>query len=412
MKNLTYQKLLLATVFVILLAVGTWMLYGYITSWAGQAVMTGRRPGNRSTQGYSGRVFSTTAYNRYSEIKKDSERERPTVDKIDLTPKKISLTEANRAEKSRTTDSVKNFLSKCETYKPITYKNLTIVPVKAPSSSKHLKMLVLDEALSDKSIQITEVSRSGRVNTLQVTNNSDKPVFIMAGEILLGAKQDRVLESDIIIPGKAKKIKVKAYCVEQNRWNYNSNKFHSSGKNANVSVRKAAKVSKSQGKVWNNVSRSNVGVGAPASGSLSKSYESKKFKEKKDDFSTKFLYIPEDYPGVNGIVVFVNDRALVADIFSNREIFRKIWPKLMDSYILEASGRETSRDKKRNEFKSTDNLLNSAISARTSFSKSQGIGKQVKISSNKIKGTGIIYNKIPVHLDIFPENAKSENIKK
>ena len=58
---------------------------------------------------------------------------------------------------------------------------------------------------------------SGRVNKLIANNVSSDTIFIMAGEVVKGGKQDRVIAQDVVIaPGE--KIDLNAFCVEKNRW--------------------------------------------------------------------------------------------------------------------------------------------------------------------------------------------------
>lgn len=300
-------------------------------------------------------------------------------------------------------DPVKVFVGKCTFYSPVKSRNLTIIPLKAPDElSRSTGFLTLDEAISDGVLVVKEVSSSGSVNQLAVTNNSKNTVFIMAGEILRGSKQDRVLQSDVLIPPMSGKILVDAYCVEQGRWTYKSDKFYSQNQTANISVRQAARDKKSQSAVWDSVAKTNTSFEAAPSGSLSESYSAPEMKRKKSEYQDKITDIPGSYPHANGVVVLVNNRVLVADIFADKALFKKMWPKLADSYIMEAISKPEGSSG--SSLSKASDLIDLIKAARISYKMAPGTGKHFEISSNEITGSGILYNNTPVHLDVFPRS--------
>ena len=115
-------------------------------------------------------------------------------------------------------------------------------------------------------VQVTEISEGGSVPELQVENKLDVRVFLMDGQELVGAKQNRILNTDVLVPAMST-VKIPVSCVEQGRWHHNSPSF-SSGKSASHRTRSAklARVHqnlKSQGKhdadqgaVWSEVAES------------------------------------------------------------------------------------------------------------------------------------------------------------
>jgi len=302
-------------------------------------------------------------------------------------------------------DPVKKYVSKCSFFAPVRYKNLTIIPIRGEFySSRNGGFLTLDEAISSGSLIVKEVSRSGSVNSLAVINDSKKPVFIMAGEILRGSKQDRVLKSDVILPPKSGKVIVDVYCVESGRWAYKSDKFSSANQTANISVRQAARESKSQSGVWDSVAKTNKKFKAAPSGSLSRSFESSEVKRDKVAYTRRLVNIPAKYPRANGVAVLINGRVLVVDIFSDRRIFKKMWNKLADSYVLEALSQRNSRVS--SDYTKASEFLAEVQTAKISYSRARGAGKRIEISSMEITGSGILYNNSPIHLDIFPRAKK------
>src|SRR5437867_1885992 len=89
---------------------------------------------------------------------------------------------------------------------PVKHDKLTIIPLLArsdPKADKDREFLVLDEGFEQKKVKISEQQQES-VNTLALENNSDKPLFLMAGEVVLGGKQDRIIGKDTVIEPHAK----------------------------------------------------------------------------------------------------------------------------------------------------------------------------------------------------------------
>jgi len=299
-------------------------------------------------------------------------------------------------------DPVSNFVGRASFYEPVKYKNLTIIPVQAPEHKIKTAILTLDEALSKDKLTIKEVDRDGSVNELAVWNNSDKFVFIMAGEILAGSKQDRILKKDVLLPPDSGKVIVSVFCVEHGRWTYKSDTFYSEEKAANISVRNVAQASKDQSAVWRDVAETNASVGAVApTGSLSKATESEKVQKEKSEYIKEFVDIPSHYPKANGVVVLVNNKVLVADMFSDTHIFHKLWPKLNESYVLEAISRKEREVDSR--ISSAEEFLKLIQQADVQYNDYEGSGKSVEINSKYVTGTGVVKDSSPIHLGVFPK---------
>ena len=111
--------------------------------------------------------------------------------------------------------------------KPETYKNIAIVPIIALANGA-FQYLTVGEALAAQKIAITETSTAGSVPELMVINRGNKPVLLVDGEELAGAKQNRVLNTSILLK-EASETKIPVSCTEQGRWAYSSGSFSESG---------------------------------------------------------------------------------------------------------------------------------------------------------------------------------------
>ena len=123
---------------------------------------------------------------------------------------------------------------------PIRHGNLTVFPVVAARSHDTQEFLTLDEGLRSGEVIVTEsgsvqplmrrrritpTPSGAQVNQLVLVNNSKRPLILLAGEIVTGGKQDRVIGKDRIIPAESDPIDLGVFCVEPGRWTGSSDRF-------------------------------------------------------------------------------------------------------------------------------------------------------------------------------------------
>jgi hypothetical protein len=213
---------------------------------------------------------------------------------------------------------------------------------------------------------------NAEVNRLVLINNSKRPLLLLAGEIVIGGKQDRVIGKDRIVPAESDPVDLSVFCVEPGRWVASSEHFGTSGATyggpisgkaplpgtlmAQPSVRAKAMGDKDQNQVWAEVRKQQQsmtvevsGAASPAStgeiqstSSYARVMENKDVKEKVDEIAAPIEHNYEslikqlrDRKAV-GVVVAVNGRIIWADIFASTELLEKYWPKLVRSYASEA----------------------------------------------------------------------------
>jgi len=162
------------------------------------------------------------------------------------------------------TEMIKNYLDEIQIGVEQSYKNLTIFPVLSDCVIP-FDFLTLDEALSKNMIEVVEIDEGGSVPDLKVVNKADKMVLILDGEELVGAKQNRIVNATILIPGK-ETVVIPVSCVEEGRWSYDTERFHSEerimaptmramkAQQVNYSVRQSGDFRSDQGAIWNEIS--------------------------------------------------------------------------------------------------------------------------------------------------------------
>jgi hypothetical protein len=255
---------------------------------------------------------------------------------------------------------------------PIRHGNLEVFPVVANSTHDTKEFLTLDEGLRSGEVVVSESGsltplirprhgegtvrpRGGaQVNQLVLVNNAKRPLILLAGEIVTGGKQDRVIGKDRLVPAESDPIDLGVFCVEPGRWTGPKVSFDSNGATmAQPAVRAKAMGDKNQEQVWSEVRKSQAqmaaAVPAPAAaavGSGTTSYarvmENDAVKEQVDSVAAP---IQHDYQSLIkqlrdrnavGVVVAVNGEIIWADIFASTNLLEKYWPKLVRSYAAEA----------------------------------------------------------------------------
>jgi hypothetical protein len=127
---------------------------------------------------------------------------------------------------------------------PVRHEALSVFPLFAEPNG-NVQYRLSDEALLDEQILVEEVSEGGSVPDLLVENKGDVRVLFLEGEELVGAKQNRILNTSVLVAAHSK-IKIPVSCVEQGRWRYKSRHFGSSGSHSPSKLRRALKASVSR----------------------------------------------------------------------------------------------------------------------------------------------------------------------
>ncbi len=196
----------------------------------------------------------------------------------------------------------------------------------------------LKEAIEKKEIKVSEISEGGTVNTLYAENMSNDTIYIMAGEVVTGGKQDRVIAQDVIIAPNDS-VNLAAFCVERGRWSHKSTGSNFEGY-FNVSskeVRKAAVMDNDQSKVWEKVGETTAGNSAGSSTSTYSALEnSEEYQKELKSYLDKFKSSFDKNAQVVGVVAVTGDEVIGCDIFATHDLFVNAFNNLLHSYITEA----------------------------------------------------------------------------
>lgn len=241
---------------------------------------------------------------------------------------------------------------------------------------------------------------------MKVTNKADKPVLLLDGEELSGAKQNRVLNTTILLREKTETI-IPVSCTEHGRWSYRSSHFEESGyimsarlrsvKNASVheNLKSDCVYRSDQGAVWDEIdvqARVNK-VNAPT-GAMRDVLEAKQ--EDMDSYLEHFPVVTDQ----NGLLVLVNGEVIGLDIVSRTTAFTTLHPKLIKSYVMDAltekpvKGKDASRKK-------AEAFLNKIIQCGENTFDSVGYGRDYRYEGKKIVGSALVHESTVIHMAFF-----------
>ena len=181
-------------------------------------------------------------------------------------------------------------------------------------------------------------NRGARVNTLYVQNTSKDTIYIMAGEVVKGGKQDRVLAQDMILPPNGKKVDISVFCVEHGRWSYKeSDKFDKYFSVSSNSVRQKVIQEKNQSAVWEEVGKTvTKNKTNTSTGTYTSLINSKEYNNELSEYVNFFMKSLKSKTNCIGFVGVSGNKIIGCDIFASPDLFRKQKETILNGYITEA----------------------------------------------------------------------------
>ncbi len=283
--------------------------------------------------------------------------------------------------------------------------NLTVIPLFA-GGGPGPGFLTLGQALDDGLIEIGEMGDGAHVPELQVDNRAPAPVLLLDGEELVGAKQNRVLNTTILLKEHSRTV-IPVSCVEQGRWAYQSRHFAESGhmmsaalrrvKNESVgeSLRSGHRFASDQSAVWEEISEQSrrAGVHSPTC-AMRDVHETKR--GEMEDCLESFPCLPRQ----NGILVLAGGRVVGLDRVSSPDAFARLHGKLVRSYLMDAlllpakpaTGVAPDEAKK---------FLEELRRCAEQCYASVGLGQDFRYEGKRVVGSALVCDGVAVHMAFF-----------
>lgn len=276
--------------------------------------------------------------------------------------------------------------------------------------------VTLGEALDQGFLKVTEISEGGSVPELAVVNEGEAFVLLLDGEELRGAKQNRMLNTTLLLKPKSKTI-IPVSCTEQGRWHYASREFVDSGMvmareirakklaSVSASLRAGAGFASDQGEVWEEISAfsSRMKVASPTS-AMRDVFGAKE--RELDDFCAAFHLVD----GQHGLLVAFDGTVAGLDLLSAPVVFARLFPKLFRSYAMDALARsESGKNLPAADGAIARTFLEAADKCVVSTHPSRGVGEDVRLEGKDVVGSALVDDGCVVHLALFRREARSRS---
>ncbi len=285
------------------------------------------------------------------------------------------------------------------------FDGLLITPVFI-RQDKASPYLDLEEALRRKLVEVTEVSEQGSVPSLLVRNLGDVDVIVLDGEELVGAKQNRIVNTTIIIPARTT-VEIPVSCVEARRWGYNSRSFSTSANLSYGSLRarkhrsvtqnlRASGVHRSdQREIWKDIDAkmSRMSASSP-SAAMCDMYDSTIGGEADRRMEAELKHSE----GQVGYLAFVRGGFAGGDVFGSSELCRGKLKKFARSHYLDSLDRGISFPAL-----SVEQVVGQVREARQEEFATVGKGAEVRFEAADVQGAWKLVDDFIPHLMVFPK---------
>lgn len=288
---------------------------------------------------------------------------------------------------------------------PLTHGPLHLFPLLGSTFTEE-DLSLLEETLREGTLRIEEMNESGSVPELRVLNEGTLPVLILEGDELIGAKQNRVVNSSVLVAADSELI-LPVSCVERGRWSYRSRAFSSGAGSPHLTLRhlKSRSVHDSlkhgrghrsdQGAVWREVDRK-ARLHEAASPTHALQDSRSHLSEKLDAFEKLAEELPE---GTRGVAVALGERLMLLEVLAGPHSFARVSRKLLSGYAFEAVGlgnREGTPDPS-----VVRDFIEAAAKARHDEHPAVGSGRDVRFDEDGISGYALVAQRGVLHAVAF-----------
>jgi len=286
-----------------------------------------------------------------------------------------------------------------------TFHNLAVFPL-LDSGINSFGYITLGVALNRGVLKVEEVSEGGSVPEVLVTNTGKDPVLLLDGEELVGAKQNRVLNTTVLLKPQSETV-INVSCTEQKRWSYVSREFQDSdvvmardirarkSRSVSVSLENSNEYRSNQGEIWDGIDDLCATSGVRSETAAMRDV----FDGKKEELHGAL----DAFPSVSrqrGLVFVMEGAVLGLDLLSQSEAYSKIHEKLLKSYVVDALPRMTRRRRKPSRDTVSRFVAKVSRCCETNFP-SVGLGTDYRYQRGAMCGSALIHDDTCVHAAFF-----------
>jgi hypothetical protein len=292
---------------------------------------------------------------------------------------------------------------------------LAVVPLLDPAAPA-AGVLTLEEAMGRGATEVTEVSEAGRVPHLKLLNRGAEAVFLLDGEELAGAKQNRILNLSILVPG-ASELEFPVACVEQGRWAWRGRGFSGTERVIYSKLRRsnAAAVTRNldfhglrdsdQGEVWDSIAVKQMRMEVHSdTGAAAALYE--RYRADLEEFVGRTCALP----GQVGAAFVVDGGFAGLDLLAGPDLLARLLPKLVRSYALDVLDAEVDGSEATQDASAGMRAIRDALAriGRVDPTRHRAIGRglDLRIASEGLVGGALVADGAIVHLGVWAEEYR------
>lgn len=298
---------------------------------------------------------------------------------------------------------IQNYLQNLRFGETQSYLHIFVVPLHGPLDGAPLYVGLAD-AMDTRILAVTEVSEGGSVPQLLVVNDGQQPVLIIDGEELIGAKQNRILNTSLLLKERSRTV-VPVSCTEQGRWAYASTQFAMSDSvlERKIRSRKSHSVSESlahegmplsdQAEVWEGIQAFHC----KSATSSPTAALNDAFKAHAESLNQCLRAFPRK-EGQVGLLVLINGVVAGLDVVSRPEVYARLHEKLIRSYVLDALLDGTASPKTVTEASANAQaFLATTYNSREEVFPSVGYGSDHRYSAPGLTGNALVHEGHLIH---------------
>jgi len=303
---------------------------------------------------------------------------------------------------------VQEFFQNLEIGEAQQFKNLAIFPLFS-TLSQGPQYLTMRQAMDAGELSIREVDQDGAVPELMVVNRAERPVLLLDGEELAGAKQNRVINTTILLKKLSETI-IPVSCTEAGRWSYVSKEFSESGcfmspslrevKSRTVSdnLRTSKRYASDQGALWQGIDTLAEAADTEAPTRAMRDV----FSSRSEDIDDYVQHLPK-LNHQRGLMLCLGGNVAGCDILLRESAYALLHDKFVKSYVMDAIVTKKKKDSVPSQ-KTAAAFLQTAQKCEEQKFKSIGHGFDYRYKGKSMVGSALVYQQKVIHTAFFKLN--------
>lgn len=289
---------------------------------------------------------------------------------------------------------------------PVSHGPLHLFPLLNGTSPAEGEVAFFDEALKAGTVQVEELGEGGSVPELRLVNGGASPVLILEGDELIGAKQNRTVNSTVLVAAHSELV-LPVSCVERGRWSRRSRTFssgdatphpslrHLKSRSVHNSLRRGRGHRSDQGAVWREVDRlASVHESPSPTDALQDTRAN--LSERLGAFEDLSERLPE---GARGVVVALGGKPVLLEVLAGPRSFAKVFRKLLAGYALEAL--EHAGGGEGPDPSLARSFVSDVAAARQERHEAVGEGEDVRFEAERASGYALVADGRVLHAAAF-----------